>query len=1066
MIVLHGSWCPLPGSRYGGRFFLWAETAPPASERRRGRPARLSVHTARPHPGQISARQVHAAWQGLVGRAQLSPADSTAVIWLPSTAGNPQPAPEARLLGAATDGENGEQPTLAAWEVGGIVIPAAQALNALAVLPEIPPEGWSEVVVGSDLRHWSQVAKLALELLARQQYLPTIWQDGAGQLRAAWAPYLDDPADATRVAWLARALPPLARALRTMPAASRRTRVTPANLPAAHELVDSFLAAAVDGAIREWGRTLRCRAHTPPADVAQQWRHFLLAREAADGLPPALNAPRRQLDALYEQHKAWLAHLSSTGTGSFRICFRLEPPELPPEATQDVLPNGNLAPEGWTLRFFLQATDDPSLLVPAERVWRESGSKLRYLNRRFEEPQERLLSGLGRASRIVPALEKSLQSARPKALTLSTAEAYAFLRESAPLLESAGFGILVPPWWSKRSARLGLRLHASPAPVVASGLLGLESLVQYEWQLSLGDQTLTKEEFLRLAALKQPLVRVRGQWVELRPEQIDRVLQVWQQQERAAPATLAETLRLAQMAGEGDGDTPLPVLQVEGSGWVGELLERLSGRQVLDPLPQPPGFRGQLRPYQALGLSWLAFLHRWGLGACLADDMGLGKTIQLLALLLHDRTQGEASRPSLLICPTSVVGNWQREAARFAPELRVLVHHGLERESGAGFVARAQEHDLVISTYSLLYRDEDELAGVEWDGVILDEAQNIKNPASRQAQAARRLRGRYRVALTGTPVENRLSELWSIMEFLNPGYLGSQAGFRRRFALPIERYQDPAAMQRLKSLVRPFILRRVKSDPQVIQDLPEKLEMPVYCKLTAEQATLYQAVVAEALEEIAESEGVQRRGQVLAMLLKLKQICNHPAQFLGDRSSLAGRSGKLARLTEMLEEAIAAGDRALVFTQFAEMGELLRQHLQAELHREVLFLHGGVTQPQRERMIERFQSDPQGPPIFVLSLKAGGTGLNLMRANHVFHYDRWWNPAVENQATDRAYRIGQTRNVQVHKFLCLGTLEERIEELIESKKALAENVVETGEGWLTELSTEDLRELLELRSDT
>ncbi len=1084
MIVLHGSWHPLSDSRHNGRFFLWAETVAQRNRSPRGPRVRLSAGVARPHPGQVSARQVRAAWRHLAARVSLPAAASRAVVWLPSAAGRPRPAPELELEAARDDGagDSGKGSVLAAWQVEGVALPAAQALSLLAVLPEAPPESWQEVVLGGDLRFWSQAAKLALELLARQQYLPAVLEEARGQFRAAWLPHLDDPADLARLQRLARAMPPVCRAMVSLPPVGGRARVTPANLPPARDLLDSFIASAVDGAVRHWGGAGCRRPAARPADVARHWQELLLERRATqDGLPPRLAVPGRQACAFYEQYQSWTAQLLAPGGGAFRICFRLEPPQVPPQAAtaaeqaataaeqavgaeQVVIAN---SPALWTLRYFLQAVDDPSLLVPAEVVWRESGSTLRYLNRRFEAPQERLLSGLGQASRIFPALEASLEGPRPEACSLTTAESYLFLREAAPLLERAGFGLLVPPWWSRRGARFGLRLHVSPGATTPAGAgrLGLETLVRYDWRLSLGDEQLSREEFLKLAALKVPLVQVRGQWVELRPEQVDSLLRFWQTQGRTQEGTLGEALRLAQAAATDAPAAALPLAGVSAEGWVSELLAQWSGREPLALLPPPAGFHGRLRPYQITGVSWLAFLRRWGLGACLADDMGLGKTIQLLALLLHGRDGHSPAQPSLLICPTSAVGNWQREAARFAPGLRVLVHYGGERQSGADFHAQAGEHDLVISTYSLLYRDEATLAGVDWDGVILDEAQNIKNPATRQAQAARRLPARFRVTLTGTPVENRLGELWSLMEFLNPGYLGGQTEFRRRFALPIERYQDPAALQSLKSLVRPFLLRRVKSDPQVIQDLPEKLEMPVYCQLTAEQATLYQAVVNDALQRIAQSAGMERRGLVLAMLLKLKQVCNHPAQFLGDRSALAGRSGKLARLTEMLDEIVAAGDRALVFTQFAEMGEMLRQHLQSELHREALFLHGAVSRPQRERMIARFQDDPHGPPIFILSLKAGGTALNLMRATHVFHYDRWWNPAVENQATDRAYRIGQTRTVQVHKFICLGTLEERIAELIDSKRALAENVVDAGEGWLTELSTDELRDLLALRRE-
>jgi len=487
----------------------------------------------------------------------------------------------------------------------------------------------------------------------------------------------------------------------------------------------------------------------------------------------------------------------------------------------------------------------------------------------------------------------------------------------------------------------------------------------------------------------------------------------------------------------------------------------------LQELPSPGDFVGVLRPYQTRGYSWLAFLRKWGLGACLADDMGLGKTIQAIALLLRQREETkDGLPPALVICPTSVVGNWKREIGRFAPGLRVMVHHGSDRTHGEDFAAAAQAHDVVISTYGLARRDVDDMKQVAWSDVILDEAQNIKNPHAKQTRAVRSLEAANHIALTGTPVENRLSELWSIMQFLNPGFLGSQTGFRQAFALPIERYQDQAATERLKGLVGPFILRRLKTDPTVIRDLPDKLEMKVYCDLTAEQATLYEAVVKESLERVdsADEESIQRRGVVLGALMRLKQVCNHPAQFLGDGSSLPGRSGKLDRLGEMLEEALSVGDRALVFTQFAEMGHMLRAHLQSLFGVEVLFLHGGTPQKQRDRMVARFQR-AHDASIFILSLKAGGTGLNLTAANHVFHFDRWWNPAVENQATDRAFRIGQTRDVQVHKFICAGTLEEHIDELIESKKALAESVVGAGESWLTELSTDELRDVMQLRRD-
>jgi len=528
--------------------------------------------------------------------------------------------------------------------------------------------------------------------------------------------------------------------------------------------------------------------------------------------------------------------------------------------------------------------------------------------------------------------------------------------------------------------------------------------------------------------------------------------------------TVGEALATALQAGSRE-ESGLPVLRVDADGWIGDLIGRLSAGEKIQELPQPRGFAGSLRPYQVRGYSWLSFLKEWGIGACLADDMGLGKTIQVIALVLRAKEEGALSGPVLLVCPTSVVGNWRREIGRFGPSLKVMVHHGVERLSDHAFAAEASTCDVVITTYSLVHRDEKHLARVEWSGIVLDEAQNIKNSGTRQSQSVRRLKAGFRVALTGTPIENRLSELWSIMDFLNPGYLGPAAEFRRRFAIPIERYRDRDRAERLRRLVGPFILRRLKTDPRVIQDLPEKEEVKVYCTLTREQATLYEAVVSDMLQIIEGASGMERRGAILATLLKLKQVCNHPAQFLRDRSALDGRSGKLARLVEMLDEVVAGGNRALVFSQFAEMGAMLRDYLRGALGHEVAFLHGGVPQKARDEMVQRFQDDPDGPPVFVLSLKAGGFGLNLTRANYVFHFDRWWNPAVENQATDRAFRIGQTQKVQVYKFICAGTLEERIDEMIEDKKHLAENVIGTGEDWITEMSTDELRDLFLLRRE-
>jgi SNF2 family DNA or RNA helicase len=622
---------------------------------------------------------------------------------------------------------------------------------------------------------------------------------------------------------------------------------------------------------------------------------------------------------------------------------------------------------------------------------------------------------------------------------------------------------MLPAWWTGKGATVRLAVQARvKSPKLASGSgLSLDDIVRFDWEVALGDATLSREELEALADLKAPLVKMRGQWVEVRADEIRAALAFWKR--RTSEAVPVRRL-VALALGAADEVRGLAFQGVAATGWVGDLLAQLEGRATFTALPPPARFVGTLRPYQVRGYSWLAFLRDRGFGACLADDMGLGKTVQALAMIQRE-WEANGKRPVLLVCPTSVVHNWQKEAARFTPDLPVMIHHGAARKQGAAFAREVEGQALVLSTYALLHRDLDSLREVSWGGVILDEAQNIKNPETKQARAARALAAGYRAVLTGTPVENSVGDLWSLMEFLNPGLLGSQAEFKRRFFVPIQAQQDAEAAARLRRLTGPFILRRLKTDRSIIADLPEKQEMKVFCTITKEQASLYEAVVREAEGTLDGAGGIRRKGVILATLSKLKQICNHPAQFLGDNSAIAGRSGKLARLTEMLEEILAVGERALVFTQFAEMGAILQRHLQATYGREILFLHGGVSKAQRDRMVERFQAEGTGPPVFLLSLKAGGTGLNLTRASHVFHFDRWWNPAVENQATDRAFRIGQARNVQVHKFLCAGTLEEKIDEMIERKKAIAENVVGTGEGWLTELSNQELRQLFALRRE-
>ncbi|MEG4507408.1 DEAD/DEAH box helicase [Microcoleus sp. F6_B4] len=814
----------------------------------------------------------------------------------------------------------------------------------------------------------------------------------------------------------------------------------------AEELVLGFLSSIVDSQVRSAGSsTLDIKTVSPVRD-------WLQALHQESGIVQVETAA---LENLGTKLSAWTAPLQNqlSQQSQFRTCFQLIPPS-PGKAN-------------WSLNYCLQAADEAEFLVDATTIWNNSVERLAYAGRTIELPQETLLSGLGLASKLYPLIEPSLQAQRPQSCQLNPLQAYEFIKSVAWRFADSGLGVVLPPSLTKTdgwASRLGLSIQAeTPKVTPGKGGLGLQSLLNFKWELTIGGQRISKAEFDRLIALNSPLVEINGEWVELRAPDVKAAQTFFASRKEQMTLSLEDALRLAS----GDSQTieKLPVVNFEATGQLQELLNTLSDNQAVSAIATPASFRGQLRPYQALGAGWLAFLERWGLGACLADDMGLGKSIELITFLLHLQEQNALDAPTLLVCPTSLLGNWDREVKKFGPTLRVLLHHGDKRAKGKAFATAIKGKDLIITSYALVFRDAKEFQGIKWQGLVLDEAQNIKNSEAKQSQAVRQIEASFRIALTGTPVENRLQELWSILEFLNPGYLGPRNFFQRRFAIPIEKYGDRESLQSLRSLVRPFILRRLKTDKEIIQDLPEKQEMTVFCGLATQQAALYQKIVEESITELESAEGIQRRGMILALLVKLKQLCNHPALVKAEAKPKeleikSQESGKLQRLVEMLEEVIAEGDRALIFTQFAEWGKLLKPHLEQHLGREVLFLYGGVRQQQREEMIDRFQHDPQGPPIMILSLKAGGTGLNLTRATHVFHYDRWWNPAVENQATDRVFRIGQTRNVQVHKFVCTGTLEEKIHDMIESKKALAEQVVSAGENWLTELDTDQLRNLL------
>ncbi len=673
-------------------------------------------------------------------------------------------------------------------------------------------------------------------------------------------------------------------------------------------------------------------------------------------------------------------------------------------------------------------------------------------------------------SALIKAMVDAGEIYHPLAWTPS--EALAFLRE-VPALEESGIVVRVPNWWNtRRPPRPEVRVSVGTK---APSVLGADALLDFAVDVTLDGEHLTSAELRQILKGASGLTLVKGRWIEIDREKLGAVLDHWKTAEQAASReglSFLEGMRLLagiRDAGALVGDAThdrADWSRVEAGPWLASVLDGLKSPEGLAAVDPGEALHAELRPYQRLGLKWLFWLQSIGLGGCLADDMGLGKTIQVLALLLLLKSSRAPRRPSLLVVPASLVGNWTAEAARFAPSLDILVVHPstmTARELASVPASRIDRGDVVLTTYGTLPRVP-WIAEREWNLVVLDEAQAIKNPGAKQTRAVKSLRARTRLALTGTPIENRLGDLWSLFDFLSPGLLGTAAEFGRVTKALAKRDRDAYAP--LRELVRPYILRRMKTDKKVIADLPDKTELRAFCHLTKRQAALYAEAVDALGRKLDAAEGIERRGAILASLMRMKQICNHPSQWLGDGAYVAADSGKRARLREICEPLAERQEKVLVFTQFREMTLPLSRWLEEIFGRPGLVLHGGTPVKERTKLVDAFQSASQpdgGPPFFVLSLKAGGTGLNLTAASHVIHFDRWWNPAVENQATDRAYRIGQKKSVFVHKLVCRGTVEERIDALIASKQSLSTEILEGGgEAVLTEMSNDALMRMVSL----
>ena len=1097
MKILHGTWIPQPGEEFiqQGAFYIWVET----TEQKQFR------QSTQRHPRQIPAADLATLLSTELGikpplPRQLQDLISPQYFLLPTVDNQPLPSLE---LSRYLEEELPESFEFQYWQIdcyrtvtsdkiGGLVNNVVSLIDDLHFMAL---HNLAEIQLGADLLFWFHYTQALKRIIFKDQYIPALTYrelvppksseakgksaKSAEETAVSSTKTKGKQAKTTTTTNTQRA----AKAKAIIAAAEAKSSANKNEIYPSWEFIGEEYETTIQQYVeymplvcvagvnkpREtpefYDRTTLLRhfsecllvnilTHLPTTQAFEKTIADSLLFDCLHGSGKVANTSLEQL----KQWQSWRDRIDRTQSEqSFHLYFKLQDP------AQSEAP--------WELQFQVAPKADPSLRLSLQDYWRMRSAEQKQVQQQMGQGfEQQLLMNLGYAARIYPTLWEGLETDQPTGIGLNLESAFGFLKESAWVLENAGYKVVVPAWYTPQGRkRAKVRLKAKGKSLTSGEdkskqYFSFDRLVEYQYDLAIGGEPVDEQEWNQLVSAKTPLVQFRGQWLELDQDKMRQMLEFWKTHQQDNPElSLLDFLKLTT---EDDEDLEL---EVDRNSSLAEMLNKLGDKSQLQAIDNPEHLQGNLREYQKRGVSWLQYLEQLGLNGCLADDMGLGKTIQVIARLLQEREIAQKAGiknipPTLLIAPTSVVGNWYHEIQKFAPQLQATIHHGTQRaKESKAFKQACRENDLLITSFALARLDAKLLGEIKWHRIVLDEAQNIKNPKAALTKAILKLNAPHRLAVTGTPIENRLLDLWSIFNFLNPGYLGNQTQFRRNFELPIQKNNDLRQSATLKKLVEPFILRRVKTDQSIIKDLPDKVEQKLFCNLTKEQASLYQAVVKDVETKINELEGIQRKGLILATLTKLKQICNHPMQFLQDGSEFTPeRSHKLTRLSEMVEEVLQEGESLLIFTQFTELGQALEKYLRQVYHYKTYYLSGSTSRKKREQMIVEFQDPETEPSIFVLSLKAGGVGITLTKANHVFHFDRWWNPAVEDQATDRAFRIGQQRNVFVHKFVAMGTLEERIDEMLEDKKKLAGSIVGADESWLTELDNEAFKKLIVL----